>query len=59
VVFPTTDLSPSFLHLAPALAAAEAGYEYVEKSSRDITKKTDGLFFTVSKYLTQWKIVKT
>jgi hypothetical protein len=46
VFAPTTDLLPTFVHLAPALAAAVAGIRRVDKERESIDKNTITLLFT-------------
>jgi hypothetical protein len=46
VFAPTTDLLPTFVHLAPALAAAVAGVRRVDKERESIDKNTITRLFT-------------
>jgi hypothetical protein len=50
VFAPTTDLLPTFVHLAPALAAAFAGIMGVDRKRESIEKNAISLLFISQAY---------
>jgi hypothetical protein len=45
ILFPTTDLMPTLVHLAPALAEALAGFSGRNRESESIDKEAISLLF--------------